>query len=737
MATTSVLPLSVGTKLAHAFVSQLAETRGIRAVFAKGPIANAHGLRDPKVSSDVDVFIDPSRIEDFAQALSAAGWRERPSSFAQKQFIVHSRSFIHPLWPCDIDVHMTFPGFLASPQQCFETLWAHRGEITVAGRPVFGADLVASIVISALHALRSPESTAHRAELETLTIRTQQRLDDDQRAELVAIADRLGALEPLRPFFEGIGLRVTPTRKPDRALALWRLQSQQANRAGSWFEAIAHAELRHKPALVVRALFPSRRDLLIEYPELETDRLTLAKTRVVRLGRAARALPRALRTYFVQRPAMNTGTPVGSTESATAPDVSTQAPHPTPSDRPEEVVAPAQTVSPASSFRRNDLVAWVETSDTLYVLDLTRLTAPVPLSLNLAAAEVWRQLSHTLTLDELCLNVARDCGIPVEIVRPDLEGLIVVMRSHGLLTDTSAQSEPTPPAAPLTVTCVIPTHNRDESMLQALESVRGQRYRPERIVVADDTGSASTREAVLRVAAEDKRVGYHDAADLPRKAAGASRNAGAEGATSDLLAFLDDDDTWDAAFLESAVAELERSNADLVVTWGSLRRGDIVLDHNWNAEPGFTADQIITRNPGVTGSNFVVRRSAFEAIDGFDAGLWVYNDLDFFVRFLDAGFVYSVVRQDLVRQVSTGGDHLSSRSERRALGIEAYRAKYADRLSAHQHRSLTRSIHLARLFRDQTRPRRVAHLAGVIANSTLSDSVGALRRRLTKAPSYN
>lgn len=743
--TGSTFPLGAATELAHAFADRLAEMNGIRVVFIKGPVANAHVLRDAKPSADVDVMVDPSAIDDYIRSLISVGWHERPASFAQRSLASHSRSFINSSWPCDIDVHVTFPGFLASPQDCFEELWARRTTVSVAGREIPGADLSASILIGALHALRSPESAAHRSELEVLVERCSGRLDAVQLSELVELAGTLGAVEPVRPALRLLGLDVAPTRPSPRALAEWRLQTQQANRSGSWLAAIHAAPLLRKPGLVVRALIPSRRDLLIEHPGLANSPGSLLVARVRRLGRAVRFLPRALGEFRAQRawsgaeasPAIE---PVPRADPSSVSPTPPRVPLPAAPSTPLRTPACTPEADPAGSdderLRRAVPVASTTARDDgMFVLGLRSLTDARPIHLNAVAALVWQLIAEPLTIDGLVSATAEEFGITDEAVRADLELLIAQLHARGLIA--GAADVILSPGDRLTVGCVIPTHNRDESMLTALGSVRGQTYRPERIVVVDDTGSEETRAAVEGVSRIDETVLYCDAADLPRKAAGASRNAGAAELTSDLLAFLDDDDTWHPEFLEAAIAELERSNADLVVTWGSLRRGELVLDHNWQAETGFTAGQILADNPGVTGSNFVVRRSAFTAVGGFDAGLWVYNDLDFFVRFLDAGYPYSVVRRDLVHQVSTGGDHLSSRSERRARGIEAYLTKYDSRVTVRQRRALVRSIHLARLFRDQSRGRRIVHLAGAISNSSASDSIGALRRRLTKAPSYN
>ena len=50
----------------------------------------------------------------------------------------------------------------------------------------------------------------------------------------------------------------------------------------------------------------------------------------------------------------------------------------------------------------------------------------------------------------------------------------------------------------------------------------------------------------------------------------------------------------------------------------------------------------------MTGSNIVVRRDAFDRVDGFDPGLPVQNDRDFFLRLLEVGLAYAVQPEPLV-----------------------------------------------------------------------------------------
>src|SRR5689334_4083770 len=100
--------------LAHGLVQRLAESVGARVLFVKGPTAVAVGARPPRPSSDVDVLVDPASFATLCEAIEGLGWIRRvvPTHVPRAADVLfdHSAHFIHPQWPCDLDVHYLFPG---------------------------------------------------------------------------------------------------------------------------------------------------------------------------------------------------------------------------------------------------------------------------------------------------------------------------------------------------------------------------------------------------------------------------------------------------------------------------------------------------------------------------------------------------------------------------------------------------------------------------------------------------
>jgi cellulose synthase/poly-beta-1,6-N-acetylglucosamine synthase-like glycosyltransferase len=268
-----------------------------------------------------------------------------------------------------------------------------------------------------------------------------------------------------------------------------------------------------------------------------------------------------------------------------------------------------------------------------------------------------------------------------------------------------------------TIACVIPTHARDVTLRRAIESVLRQTQPVPELVVVDDVGSAATERLVRSYTTRTGApVTYVDASSGPAKSASRSRNLGAAAVTSNYVAFLDDDDEWSSDYVASVEPLLARRPTDFVLTWTSMAHGSAVRPHLHPAE-GRPASAGLARNPGITGSNLVVRRDRFRAVHGFDESLWVAEDQDLFVRLRDAGATYAVLDRHLVVQHADGSGHLSSPSPRHAAGVRTYKAKVAHRLTRGDTRALDAWFHRASRHPSQGRVRLAYHLARQLVNT--------------------
>jgi glycosyltransferase involved in cell wall biosynthesis len=181
------------------------------------------------------------------------------------------------------------------------------------------------------------------------------------------------------------------------------------------------------------------------------------------------------------------------------------------------------------------------------------------------------------------------------------------------------------------VTVVIPTHNRRRLLLRTLHSVLSQRDVDLSVVVVDDGGADDSGAAVAGLQDDRVSVIRHP---QPRGVS-AARNTGIAAATTQWLAFVDDDDLWSPGKLR---AQLDALGDAPDCGWSCTGAVHIDLEGRSNAwpQPPNTpqiADLLLTLNviPG-GGSGVMASRDLTQQVGGFDEALSNIADWDFYIR---------------------------------------------------------------------------------------------------------
>jgi glycosyltransferase involved in cell wall biosynthesis len=156
------------------------------------------------------------------------------------------------------------------------------------------------------------------------------------------------------------------------------------------------------------------------------------------------------------------------------------------------------------------------------------------------------------------------------------------------------------------ISVIIPVHNREQYVAEAIRSVLTQTH-PATEIWAIDDGSTDSSAGVIQ--SFGKAVRYHR---QPNGGAAAARNQGVELATGDFLAFLDSDDRWLPNKLALQLAEFEQ-NPDLAMAFGHVRQfcsPDLLP----NQRPRITAEVMAGYHVGT----LLVRRSALQQVGPFE-----------------------------------------------------------------------------------------------------------------------
>jgi glycosyltransferase involved in cell wall biosynthesis len=204
------------------------------------------------------------------------------------------------------------------------------------------------------------------------------------------------------------------------------------------------------------------------------------------------------------------------------------------------------------------------------------------------------------------------------------------------------------------VSVVIPTRNRRKLLERALASVDLQSFRDFEVLVVDDGSEDDTAVWVREMWPSVSLV------EMGRPCgAAAARNRGVERARGDLIAFLDDDDTWRPSYLEMQVANFYgHPETDLCTT------GHIEIDPSgrisWPdlrplcryVEP---LAHLLAECPIHTLSLVCCRRSVFRRLGGFDESLSIVHDLDLYLRLVASGRKTTHYPPALVERAIPGG----------------------------------------------------------------------------------
>ena len=208
----------------------------------------------------------------------------------------------------------------------------------------------------------------------------------------------------------------------------------------------------------------------------------------------------------------------------------------------------------------------------------------------------------------------------------------------------------------LTVSVIIPTHNRCQLLRRALLSVYKQTIQAEEIIVIDD-GSTDGTEEMLGKEFPDVKYTFQENAGVS-----AARNLGIRQAKGEWLAFLDSDDEWLPEKLEKQLASLE-NNPEMRICHSDeiwKRDGVRVNAMNKHNKKGGWIFQHCLPLCAMSPSSIIIHRSIFAQVGLFDIALPACEDYDLWLR-ITARYPVLFIDQPLIVKYGGHDDQLSSK----------------------------------------------------------------------------
>ncbi len=220
---------------------------------------------------------------------------------------------------------------------------------------------------------------------------------------------------------------------------------------------------------------------------------------------------------------------------------------------------------------------------------------------------------------------------------------------------------------------VIPTYNRRERLVRAIESVLAQTVRPDEIVVVDDCSDFSVDEFLKECYGDSVRVITNATNQGPAEA----RNIGVRNVKTEFVAFLDSDDYWEPEKLEKQMAVFA-ARPEIVLVYCDqwrvrpdgtrVKSGKKLIDHEiWkHLLMGWTAP-----NP----SSLIFKRSFYLKLGGFDSKTDTCEDHDFWMQMAYANARVAFVPERL-SNFTMGTGQISLDYDTRFIGMDGFLVKW-------------------------------------------------------------
>ena len=164
------------------------------------------------------------------------------------------------------------------------------------------------------------------------------------------------------------------------------------------------------------------------------------------------------------------------------------------------------------------------------------------------------------------------------------------------------------------ISCIIPTKNRCQMVIEAINSIKCQEFTGLEIVVVDD---GSTDDTLAKVKSRFPDI---LTVKLDGVGPGAARNAGAAASSGNILMFLDSDDIWLENHVRKLVDVLDRGYQvayGVAQTQDEISGTDFFIPENGAGIEGDCFDKLL-RWCFLVPSAMALNRDAFEAVEGFD-----------------------------------------------------------------------------------------------------------------------
>lgn len=224
------------------------------------------------------------------------------------------------------------------------------------------------------------------------------------------------------------------------------------------------------------------------------------------------------------------------------------------------------------------------------------------------------------------------------------------------------------------VSVVMPTYKRPSMLDRAIESILNQSYKNLELLLVNDNIPGDEFSADLEKRIEKYRSDprFRFVTQEKHINGAAARNAGIAKAKGEYIAFLDDDDRWEANKLEKQVELL----SSLDETWGGVscryryeNSDGKTVGHSAPYTPGNVYKDILMLSTDIPTSSLLLRHECLDVTGAFDENLKRHQDFQLTVDFTYRYKIRACEEELMVMDISDaqnrpGGDTLKEHKKR-------------------------------------------------------------------------
>lgn len=233
------------------------------------------------------------------------------------------------------------------------------------------------------------------------------------------------------------------------------------------------------------------------------------------------------------------------------------------------------------------------------------------------------------------------------------------------------------------VTVYMPTHNRQDLLKRAVDSVLAQTYQPIQLIVVDDGSQDDTPGYLQQMQDAGKLTFLRN--ETPMGACYA-RNRALKAANGEFITGMDDDDALKPGRVARLVECFMSGNYACVTSSivEQTQHGRIGRPHDTGVT---TLSQLLHHNR--LGNQILTKTSYLREVEGFDEQMPAFQDYDTWVRLLERfGPAYKLPDLDYIWYTDHESERITKLPEKRLRALQRFEQKHQQLMSASHKKSM-------------------------------------------------